>query len=289
MHTTPLKKYFRLMLLLALSSLAACADVREKVLEINILSSQITATMEVETNVQKLLEFTSDENPIVRTNAFAAIKRTAPKIADQYIPPIFSHLSAGLVDREQSVRREAAAAIGAFGVRAQPFTAPLLSAIKNEPDSDVAMFAVQSLGKINAEGITVVPVLTSIVSAAKDVKGALPLETISAVRCLTNFNGQSGEIIKALRSCLSSTNPEYLGALAETLASLDGNADYLEPTLSKLSDGKNVRYKISSLRSIDRLQSWPSSIRNIVVRLSNDTDATVKEVATAMLNDQKHR
>ena len=258
----------------------------EKINRINGLKSLISSSpLSNGKAFRGLLLYTKDGNVVVRTGSMSALGTVAQALALTDAQIAINILKDGLADLSPSVRREAALALGKYGPTAETASEALLKVAMAEPETDVSLFSIQSLGKIAQHPVTVVPALVAIVQSSHNEESKIRWEAIPSVEALASFRNQSAEIVPKLVQFLDSNNSEFLAALVTTIATLDPDNKVLDPTIEKLLTQKNVQWRIAALRAVAKLKVSPISNTGRLEELAEkDESPAVRFLAKQILD-----
>ena len=239
--------------------------------------------------IRELLAYAADQNIAVRSGAFAAIGSVAPVTVPSDLAAIIGKLRDGLNDPSRFVRREAAISAGEYGDRAADLLPDLLKAATDNPDSDIAVFSVESIGKIGVHGDIVVPRLISIAVAGKNAHGRMPWEVIPTVKALAAFKDYSSQITDALEVCLVSTNEEYMDSAADTIVTLNPNihSQLLDDAISKMANAKTAFQRMNAVMILGKISSFSSNEADLISKLATDSNPAVKAAAVKVVSSHK--
>jgi HEAT repeat protein len=249
-----------LLFLLAIDIHADFSSPNEKIDRINGLMNSVSSSpLSNGKAFRTLMQYTKDANVVVRTGSISALGTVAQTLTPSDAQIAINTLKNGLADPSPSVRRESALALGKYGAAAATASESLLKVAMGEPETDVSLFSIQSLGKIAQHADTVVPALVAIVQSSHNDESKVQWEAIPSVEALASFRNQSTEIVPKLMQFLDSNNFEFLAALVTTISTLDPDNNGLDLPIEKLLAQKNVQWRISALRAVAKLKVSPIS------------------------------
>lgn len=216
-----------------------------------------------------------DDNPYLRASAAAALAGIVPPVP-QTVPALVKRL----YDIQESVRSEAADALGQLGPHARAALGPLLIRAQTEPDAlarQKASLAAAAIGKADVSSLPGLSAalrhespevrrsaLSALVgsdipwaSLSPLVEGALadsdPLLRQAAVQATASSSGDASSRLLILKRALDDASPDVRTPAIQALGAMSEQPDLVASELSRLLSDSNPAIRQEVIRSLGRL------------------------------------